>query len=40
MTAVIRRPRGRAAAAKALVIEDNYDAGYRYDRAPVPARQA
>jgi GntR family transcriptional regulator/MocR family aminotransferase len=29
-----------AAAAKALVIEDDYDAEYRYDRAPVPALQA
>jgi GntR family transcriptional regulator / MocR family aminotransferase len=29
-----------AAAADALVIEDDYDAEYRYDRAPVPALQA
>jgi len=29
-----------AAGAKALVIEDDYDAEYRYDRAPVPALQA
>jgi GntR family transcriptional regulator/MocR family aminotransferase len=29
-----------AAAAKALIIEDDYDAEYRYDRAPVPALQA
>jgi GntR family transcriptional regulator/MocR family aminotransferase len=29
-----------AAAADALVIEDDYDAEYRYDRSPVPALQA
>jgi GntR family transcriptional regulator / MocR family aminotransferase len=29
-----------AAAAGALVIENDYDAEYRYDRAPVPALQA
>jgi GntR family transcriptional regulator/MocR family aminotransferase len=29
-----------AAAADALIIEDDYDAEYRYDRAPVPALQA
>ena len=29
-----------AAAAGALIIEDDYDAEYRYDRAPVPALQA
>jgi GntR family transcriptional regulator/MocR family aminotransferase len=29
-----------AAATKALIIEDDYDAEYRYDRAPVPALQA
>jgi GntR family transcriptional regulator/MocR family aminotransferase len=29
-----------AAAAGALVVEDDYDAEYRYDRAPVPALQA
>ena len=29
-----------AAAAKALIIEDDYDAEYRYDRAPVPALHA
>jgi GntR family transcriptional regulator/MocR family aminotransferase len=29
-----------AAAARALIIEDDYDAEYRYDRAPVPALQA
>jgi GntR family transcriptional regulator/MocR family aminotransferase len=31
---------GWAAEADALVIEDDYDAEYRYDRAPVPALQA
>jgi GntR family transcriptional regulator / MocR family aminotransferase len=29
-----------AATTKALIIEDDYDAEYRYDRAPVPALQA
>ncbi len=45
-TGVVLGPRRRrelldwAAAADALVIEDDYDAEYRYDRAPVPALQA
>ncbi len=45
-TGVVLAPRRRrdllgwAAAADALVIEDDYDAEYRYDRAPVPAMQA
>ncbi len=41
---VLAPPRRRAlldwAAAGGLVIEDDYDAEYRYDRAPVPALQA
>ena len=41
---VLAAPRRRAlldwAAAGGLVIEDDYDAEYRYDRAPVPALQA
>jgi GntR family transcriptional regulator/MocR family aminotransferase len=41
---VLAAPRRRAlldwAAAGGLVIEDDYDAEYRYDRAPVPAVQA
>jgi GntR family transcriptional regulator/MocR family aminotransferase len=42
---VLAPPRRRelldwAAAAGALIIEDDYDAEYRYDRAPVPALQA
>jgi len=41
---VLAPPRRRAlldwAAAGGLVIEDDYDAEYRYDRAPVPAVQA
>jgi GntR family transcriptional regulator/MocR family aminotransferase len=45
-TGVVLAPRRRrelldwAATADALVIEDDYDAEYRYDRAPVPALQA
>jgi GntR family transcriptional regulator/MocR family aminotransferase len=45
-TGVVLAPRRRrdlldwAAAADALIIEDDYDAEYRYDRAPVPALQA
>ncbi len=45
-TGVVLAPRRRrdlldwAAGADALVIEDDYDAEYRYDRAPVPALQA
>jgi GntR family transcriptional regulator/MocR family aminotransferase len=45
-TGVVLAPRRRrelldwAAAVDALVIEDDYDAEYRYDRAPVPALQA
>ena len=45
-TGVVLSPRRRrdlldwAAAADALIIEDDYDAEYRYDRAPVPALQA
>jgi GntR family transcriptional regulator/MocR family aminotransferase len=45
-TGVMLAPRRRrdlldwAAAVDALVIEDDYDAEYRYDRAPVPALQA
>ena len=45
-TGVVLSPQRRrdlldwAAAARALVIEDDYDAEYRYDRAPVPALQA
>jgi len=45
-TGVVLAPRRRrdlldwAAALDALVIEDDYDAEYRYDRAPVPALQA
>jgi GntR family transcriptional regulator / MocR family aminotransferase len=45
-TGVVLAPRRRrhlldwAAAAGALIIEDDYDAEYRYDRAPVPALQA
>jgi GntR family transcriptional regulator / MocR family aminotransferase len=45
-TGVVLAPQRRrdlldwAAAADALVIEDDYDAEYRYDRAPVPALQA
>lgn len=45
-TGVVLAPRRRrdllgwAATADALVIEDDYDAEYRYDRAPVPAMQA
>ena len=45
-TGVVLAPRRRrnlldwAAAASALIIEDDYDAEYRYDRAPVPALQA
>jgi len=45
-TGVVLAPRRRrdlldwAARADALVIEDDYDAEYRYDRAPVPALQA
>jgi GntR family transcriptional regulator / MocR family aminotransferase len=44
-TGVVLAPRRRrdlldwAAAADALIIEDDYDAEYRYDRAPVPALQ-
>jgi len=42
---VLAPPRRRelldwASAADALIIEDDYDAEYRYDRAPVPALQA
>jgi GntR family transcriptional regulator / MocR family aminotransferase len=45
-TGVVLAPRRRrdlldwAAAADALIVEDDYDAEYRYDRAPVPALQA
>ena len=45
-TGVVLAPRRRrhlldwAAQADALIIEDDYDAEYRYDRAPVPALQA
>jgi GntR family transcriptional regulator/MocR family aminotransferase len=45
-TGVVLAPRRRrelldwAAAADSLVIEDDYDAEYRYDRTPVPAIQA
>ena len=45
-TGVVLAPRRRrdlldwAAEADALIIEDDYDAEYRYDRAPVPALQA
>jgi GntR family transcriptional regulator/MocR family aminotransferase len=45
-TGVVLAPRRRrdlldwAAQARALIIEDDYDAEYRYDRAPVPALQA
>jgi GntR family transcriptional regulator / MocR family aminotransferase len=45
-TGVVLAPQRRrqlidwAAAADALIIEDDYDAEYRYDRAPVPALQA
>ena len=45
-TGVVLAPRRRrelldwAHAADALIIEDDYDAEYRYDRAPVPALQA
>ena len=45
-TGVVLAPRRRrelldwAAAADAVIIEDDYDAEYRYDRAPVPALQA
>jgi GntR family transcriptional regulator / MocR family aminotransferase len=45
-TGVVLAPRRRrhlldwAAAVGALIIEDDYDAEYRYDRAPVPALQA
>ena len=45
-TGVVLAPRRRrelldwAIAADALIIEDDYDAEYRYDRAPVPALQA
>ena len=45
-TGVVLAPRRRrelldwAAATDALIIEDDYDAEYRYDRAPVPALQA
>ena len=45
-TGVVLAPRRRrdlldwAAGANALIIEDDYDAEYRYDRAPVPALQA
>ena len=45
-TGVVLAPRRRrdlldwAAEAGALIIEDDYDAEYRYDRAPVPALQA
>ncbi|MFI5083577.1 MAG: PLP-dependent aminotransferase family protein [Streptosporangiales bacterium] len=45
-TGVVLAPRRRrdlmdwAAGADALIIEDDYDAEYRYDRAPVPALQA
>jgi GntR family transcriptional regulator/MocR family aminotransferase len=45
-TGVVLAPRRRrdlldwAARTDALVIEDDYDAEYRYDRAPVPALQA
>jgi GntR family transcriptional regulator/MocR family aminotransferase len=45
-TGVVLAPRRRrdlldwAAGARALIIEDDYDAEYRYDRAPVPALQA
>jgi GntR family transcriptional regulator/MocR family aminotransferase len=45
-TGVVLAPRRRrelidwATAADALIIEDDYDAEYRYDRAPVPALQA
>ncbi len=45
-TGVVLAPRRRrdlmdwAARADALIIEDDYDAEYRYDRAPVPALQA
>ena len=45
-TGVVLAPRRRrelldwAAAADAVIIEDDYDAEFRYDRAPVPALQA
>ena len=45
-TGVVLAPRRRrdlldwAAGVNALIIEDDYDAEYRYDRAPVPALQA
>ena len=45
-TGVVLAPQRRrglldwAAAADALIVEDDYDAEYRYDRAPVPALQA
>ncbi len=45
-TGVVLAPRRRrdlldwAAAADALIVEDDYDAEYRYDRAPVPALHA
>ena len=45
-TGVVLAPRRRrelldwAAGADALIVEDDYDAEYRYDRAPVPALQA
>jgi GntR family transcriptional regulator/MocR family aminotransferase len=45
-TGVVLAPRRRrdlldwAAEADALIVEDDYDAEYRYDRAPVPALQA
>jgi GntR family transcriptional regulator / MocR family aminotransferase len=45
-TGVVLAPQRRrelldwAATANALIIEDDYDAEYRYDRAPVPALQA
>ena len=45
-TGVVLAPRRRrelldwAVAADAVIIEDDYDAEYRYDRAPVPALQA
>ena len=45
-TGVVLAPQRRrdlldwAAAADGLIIEDDYDAEYRYDRAPVPALQA
>jgi GntR family transcriptional regulator/MocR family aminotransferase len=45
-TGVVLAPQRRrelldwAAAADAVIIEDDYDAEYRYDRAPVPALQA